>query len=204
MMNFIMRRGFLLLLTLAPGLVFGADNVTPQTLWERSKETSDLSLRVLTLVLGDVVNHPLQSASDGGFLGPVFLVLNLVLLYVMSVYLGYSFFRKIGQGATTGAVLQGNANSGNSMVKTVFGLLMLVPTKSGWAQSQLIFLWMASLGIGGANLITDKIADQIGKGEALYSPPAIPAVASTAKQLVEMRLCMLGINHGLAQMKAAG
>lgn len=204
MMNFIVRRALLLLLTFAPGLVFGADSVTPQTLWERSKETSDLSRRALTLMLGDVVNHPLQSASDGGFLGPVFLVLNLVLLCVMSVYLGYSFFRKIGQGATTGAVLQGNANSGNSMVKTVFGLLMLVPTKSGWALSQLIFLWMASLGIGGANLITDKIADQIGKGEALYSQPAIPAVASTAKQLVEMRLCMLGINHGLAQMKAAG
>ncbi len=204
MMNFIVRRALLLLLTLAPGLVFGADSVTPQTLWERSKETTDLSRRALTLMLGDVVNHPLQSASDGGFLGPVFFVLNMTLLCVMSVYLGYSFFRKIGQGATTGAVLQGNANSGNSIVKTLFGLFMLVPTKSGWALSQLIFLWMASLGIGGANLITDKIADQIGKGEALYSQPAIPAVASTAKQLVEMRLCMLGINHGLAQMKAAG
>lgn len=204
MMNFIVRRALLLLLTFAPGLVFGADSVTPQTLWERSKETTDLSRRALTLMLGDVVNHPLQSASDGGFLGPVFFVLNMTLLCVMSVYLGYSFFRKIGQGATTGAVLQGNANSGNSIVKTLFGLFMLVPTKSGWALSQLIFLWMASLGIGGANLITDKIADQIGKGEALYSQPAIPAVASTAKSLVEMRLCMLGINHGLAQMKAAG
>ncbi|EKC9670484.1 hypothetical protein OQL61_004869, partial [Escherichia coli] len=87
MMNFIVRRALLLLLTFAPGLVFGADSVTPQTLWERSKETSDLSRRALTLMLGDVVNHPLQSASDGGFLGPVFLVLNLVLLCVMSVYL---------------------------------------------------------------------------------------------------------------------
>ncbi|HAT1583127.1 TPA: DotA/TraY family protein [Raoultella ornithinolytica] len=203
-MSFIVRRALLLLLTLAPGLVFAADSVTPKTLWERSKETTDLSRRALTLMLGDVVNHPLQSASDGGFLGPVFFILNMTLLCVMSVYLGYSFFRKIAQGATTGAVLQGNANSGNSIIKTLFGLFMLIPGKSGWALSQLIFLWMASLGIGGANLITDKIADQIGKGEALYSQPAIPAVASTAKQLVEMRLCMLGINHGLAQMKAAG
>ncbi|TNL06519.1 hypothetical protein CYD30_19950 [Kosakonia cowanii] len=203
-MNFIVQRALLLLLTFAPGLVFAADSVTPHTLWERSKETTDLSRRALTLMLGDVVNHPLQSASDGGFLGPVFFILNMTLLCVMSVYLGYSFFRKIGQGATTGAVLQGNANSGNSIIKTLFGLFMLIPGKSGWALSQLIFLWMASLGIGGANLITDKIADQIGKGEALYSQPAIPAVASTAKQLVEMRLCMLGINHGLAQMKAAG
>lgn len=203
-MNFIVQRALLLLLTFAPGLVFAADSVTPHTLWERSKETTDLSRRALTLMLGDVVNHPLQSASDGGFLGPVFFILNMTLLCVMSVYLGYSLFRKIGQGATTGAVLQGNANSGNSIIKTLFGLFMLIPGKSGWALSQLIFLWMASLGIGGANLITDKIADQIGKGEALYSQPAIPAVASTAKQLVEMRLCMLGINHGLAQMKAAG
>lgn len=203
-MNFIVQRALLLLLTFAPGLVFAADSVTPHTLWERSKETTDLSRRALTLMLGDVVNHPLQSASDGGFLGPVFFILNMTLLCVMSVYLGYSFFRKIAQGATTGAVLQGNANSGNSIIKTLFGLFMLIPGKSGWALSQLIFLWMASLGIGGANLITDKIADQIGKGEALYSQPAIPAVASTAKQLVEMRLCMLGINHGLAQMKAAG
>ncbi|MDE9558169.1 conjugal transfer protein, partial [Xenorhabdus bovienii] len=76
-------------------------------------------------------------------------------------------------------------------VTTAAGFLTLVPTVSGWSIGQLIFLWAAStMGIGSANVATDRIVDLLESGYSLVVQPTAPQTLSSARAIYEMNLCM--------------
>lgn len=83
----------------------------------------------------------------------------------------------------------------------VAGFLFLVPTVSGWPLAQLVFLWAVSImGIGSANLMTDKIADLVQSGYSLVMQPVAPQTVSSARTIYEMNLCMYATNAELSSM----
>ncbi|ENC7112684.1 DotA/TraY family protein, partial [Salmonella enterica] len=66
---------------------------------------------------------------------------------------------------------------------------------------QLVFLWAVSvMGIGSANLMTDRIADLMKQGYSLVMQPVAPQTVSSARAIYEMNLCMYATNAGLNSM----
>jgi len=169
-----------------------------------AKRNGDLSRQLLHTVFGEVVNNPFNPSGDG-LLNNVFFTLNEVIAILALVYLAVIGMKKIHQAGQLGSFIEHDANGAYNIIKTTFGWLLLVPTTVGWSVAQLIFLWSGSIfGIGAANIISDKVTDELASGKALYVTPVTPEMASVAKTMFEMNLCAIGVNQGLSQMEASG
>ncbi|HFV7049146.1 TPA: DotA/TraY family protein, partial [Escherichia coli] len=108
--------------------------------------------------------------------------------------------KHIARAGHLGKVFSGGDTSA-SVVTTVAGFITLAPTVSGWSLAQLMFLWAVSvMGIGSANLMTDKIADLLASGFSLTHQPVAPQTVSAARSIYEMNLCMYGVNNELSSM----
>ncbi|EPG3347321.1 DotA/TraY family protein [Proteus mirabilis] len=192
-------------LLLFPTIAFSADEMGVDSLLEHARRSGDLSRQILKLIFGEVVENPLSFSEDGGLLGNVIFSFNAVAIALAIIYLGFITMKKTNQGAQLGQVMQGATDTGSKVVMTVAGFISLVPTKSGWNLAQLLFLWCASLaGVGGGNVVSDKVVSELGKGQPIYTQPVMPEMVSVAKSMFETNLCEIGINHGLAQQKSAG
>jgi len=88
---------------------------------------------------------------------------------------------------------------------TLAGFLMIVPTKSGWSIAQLMMLWATStMGVGGANLMTDAGVDMINKGYSLVTQPTAASTRTAARGVFEMSLCKYATNSELAMLYQDG
>ncbi|WP_259678737.1 DotA/TraY family protein [Enterobacter hormaechei] len=199
-----------LLKSAAAGVMFAAvtlparADMSVEAIQEAAKRTNDLSRQMLHTVFGEVVNNPFSPSGDG-LLNNVFFSLNEVIAILALVYLAIIGMKKIHQTGQLGAFVDNDPNGAFKLVKTTFGWLMLVPTAVGWSVAQLVFLWAGSIiGVGSANIIADRTADELANGNALYITPVMPEMASVAKTMFEMNLCALGVNQGVAQMQASG
>lgn len=171
---------------------------------EAAKRPGDLSRQMLHTVFGEVVNNPFSPAGDG-LLNNVFFTVNEVIAILALVYLAIIGVKKIHQTGQLGSFVEHDTNGAYNIIKTTFGWLLLVPTVVGWSVAQLLFLWAGSIiGVGSANIIAEKTADELASGKAIYITPVMPEMASVAKTMFEMNLCALGVNQGVAQMEASG
>lgn len=169
-----------------------------------AKRTGDLSRQMLHTVFGEVVNNPFNPSGDG-LLNNVFFTINEVIAILALIYMAMISFKKIQQTGQLGSFIDQDANGAFKLIKTTLGWLLLVPTVVGWSVAQLLFLWSGSIvGVGSANLIADRTADELANGNAIYVTPVMPEMASVAKTMFEMNLCAVGVNQGLAQMEASG
>lgn len=190
-------------LSLSVGNVTAAD-LSLDNIVTAAKRNGDLSRQMLHTVFGEVVNNPFNPSGDG-LLNNVFFTLNEVIAILALVYLVVIGMKKIHQAGQLGSFIEQDANGAYNIIKTTFGWLLLVPTTVGWSVAQLIFLWSGSIfGVGAANIISDKVTDELSSGKALYVTPITPEMATVAKTMFEMNLCAIGINQGLSQMEASG
>jgi conjugal transfer/type IV secretion protein DotA/TraY len=99
-------------------------------------------------------------------------------------------------------------NGGRSAVypiMTFAGFITLLPTASGWSLAQLVMLWATSvMGVGGANLLTDKAVDMMSSGYSMVTQPTAPVTRSSARGIFEMNLCKYAINRELQSLYADG
>lgn len=189
---------------LLPALPAHAVDLSIDAIQQAAKRSGDLSRQMLHTVFGEVVNNPFNPTGDG-LLNNVFFTVNEVIAILALVYMAIIGFKKMHQTGQLGTFVENDANGAYNLVKTTFGWFLLVPTAVGWSVAQLMFLWAGSIvGVGSANIITDKVAEQLEKGQALYITPVMPEMASVAKSMFEMNLCAVGVNQGLSQMSAAG
>lgn len=201
-----MKRMLQLLLTFALtglSLTAFADNINYDTINGAATRTTDLSRQLLIMVYGDVVNNPLQP-QNVSFIGQLYGVFNAII-----AGLAFIWFMGITLRAT---VLTGNRGKvfgrGNTMmapVSSLAGFMALVPTPSGWSISNLAFLWMSSImGIGSANLLTDKAADVIMDGQSMIMQPVAGETISAARGIFDMYLCQAALNTEQAEMHQLG
>ncbi|MBF1996099.1 DotA/TraY family protein [Serratia symbiotica] len=181
---------------------FAAD-VDYQTISDAAQKTGDLSRQSLVMIFGDVVLSPFQPGQPT-LIGSLFAMLNGVLCTVALVWFLVVTLKSLYQGGQEGQVFR----SGRTMLHPVMsfaGFITLIPTASGWSLSQLVMLWAAStMGIGGANQLTDKAADMISSGMSLVVPPTAPATRSAARAVFEMNLCKYATNRELAMLYQDG
>lgn len=191
---------FLLLIFTAPAL---ADGATYQTISAAAQKNNDLSRQALVMIFGDVVTHPMQP-SQMTIIGSLFAVLNGVLATVAIFWLGATFIKGLVKAGHQGAYF----GSGRSMlypIMTLAGLMMIVPTASGWSLAQLMMLWATSImGIGSANLLTDKAVDMMNSGYSMVTQPTAASTRAAARGIFEMNLCMYATNHELQELSNFG
>ncbi|MEB7891727.1 DotA/TraY family protein [Hafnia alvei] len=180
-----------------------ADNINYDTISGAATRSTDLSRQLLIMVYGDVVNNPLQP-QNVSFIGQLYGVFNAII-----AGLAFIWFMGVTLRAT---VLTGNRGKvfgrGNTMmapVSSLAGFMALVPTPSGWSISNLAFLWMASImGVGSANLLTDKAADVIMDGQSMIMQPVAGETITAARGIFDMYLCKAAMNTEQSEMHQFG
>ena len=180
-----------------------ADGVNYQTISDAAQKTGDLSRQALVMIFGDVVISPFQPGQPT-LIGSLFALLNGVLCSVALAWFLIVTLKTLFKGGQDGKVF----SAGRSMLHPVMsfaGFISLIPTASGWSLSQLIMLWAAStMGIGSANLLTDKAADMISSGMSLVVQPTAPSTRSAARAVFEMNLCKYATNRELSTLYQDG
>lgn len=180
-----------------------ADGVDYQTISDAASKTGDLSRQALVMIFGDVVLTPFQPGQVT-LIGSLFALLNGVLCSVALVWFLIVTLKTVFKGGQDGKVF----SAGRTMLHPVMsfaGFITLVPTASGWSLSQLVMLWAAStMGIGSANLFTDKAADMISSGMSLVVQPTAPSTRSAARAVFEMNLCKYATNRELSSLYQDG
>ncbi len=180
-----------------------ADGVDYQTISDAAQKTGDLSRQALVMIFGDVVTSPFQPGQPT-LIGSLFAVLNGVLCTVALVWFLVVTLKTLFKGGQDGKVF----SAGRTMLHPVMsfaGFITLIPTASGWSLSQLVMLWAAStMGVGSANILTDKAADMISSGMSLVVQPTAPSTRSAARAVFEMNLCKYATNRELSMLYQDG
>ncbi|MED8729989.1 DotA/TraY family protein [Escherichia marmotae] len=179
-------------------LAFADSSVSFDTIEAAAKRSSDLSRQLLVMIFGDVVTDPFSTNTT--MIGELFYIFNGVAFVLAVIWFLMIGLKHIARAGHLGKVFSGGDTSA-SVVTTVAGFITLAPTVSGWSLAQLMFLWAVSvMGIGSANLMTDKIADLLASGFSLTHQPVAPQTVSAARSIYEMNLCMYGVNNELSNM----
>ncbi|EDW4369067.1 DotA/TraY family protein [Salmonella enterica subsp. diarizonae] len=177
---------------------FAETTVSFDSIEAAAKRSTDLSRQLLVMIFGDVVTNPLST--DATMVGQLFFIFNGIVFALAVIWFLMISLKHITRAGHTGKVF-GSGATPMSVVTTVAGFLFLVPTVSGWSLAQLVFLWAVSvMGIGSANLMTDRIADLMKQGYSLVMQPVAPQTVSSARAIYEMNLCMYATNAGLSSM----
>ncbi|HIB1631678.1 TPA: DotA/TraY family protein [Salmonella enterica subsp. enterica serovar Muenchen] len=177
---------------------FAETTVSFDSIEAAAKRSTDLSRQLLVMIFGDVVTNPLST--DATMVGQLFFIFNGIVFALAVIWFLMISLKHITRAGHTGKVF-GSGATPMSVVTTVAGFLFLVPTVSGWSLAQLVFLWAVSvMGIGSANLMTDRIADLMKQGYSLVMQPVAPQTVSSARAIYEMNLCMYATNAGLNSM----
>ena len=179
-------------------LAFADSSVNFDTIEAAAKRSSDLSRQLLVMIFGDVVTDPFSTNTT--MIGELFYIFNGVAFVLAVIWFLIIGLKHIARAGHLGKVFSGGDTSA-SVVTTLAGFITLAPTVSGWSLAQLMFLWAVSvMGIGSANLMTDKIADLLASGFSLTHQPVAPQTVSAARSIYEMNLCMYGVNNELSSM----
>lgn len=176
-----------------------AEEVNFQHLSDAAKRSGDLSRQMLVMIFGDIVNNPLHPTHTT-MIGELFFVFNSLIATIALFWFITVTLRQMVQAGHQGQVFR-SGRSPLYPVTVLLGFLSLVPTSSGWSLSQLMVLWAASImGVGSANLLTDKAANLLQGGHSLVMQPIAPQTLTASRAIFEMNLCMYGINEELHRM----
>ncbi|RQZ11910.1 hypothetical protein DIE15_24735 [Burkholderia sp. Bp9031] len=205
------RKAALFIAALLNGLVTlpaFAQSTSLGEITQAAQRSGDLSRQALVGVFGNVVNNPLATGGAGGgdtIFASLFQVMNGGLLVVGAFFACYTWFKKLSQAAHSGAVYGENKGTMWGPIRLVWGLASLVPTANGWALSQLLMLWAASImGVGIANMGTDAAIQAFSDGKGMVVQPAMPSTIQLARDLYQANLCMHAYNASLSMVAANG
>lgn len=176
-----------------------ADNVTYGSIREAAQSSTDLSRQALITIFGDVVTDPF-SASSPTIIGSLFGILNGIICSIALFWFLSVTLKGVVKTGTEGRVF-GNTRTMMAPVFSFGAFIGLVPGASGWSLAQLIVLWAGSImGVGGANLLTNKAVDMLSMGHSLVVQPTAPVTRDAAHSIFEMNLCKYAYNNDLARL----
>lgn len=188
------------LLALCAGLLAPAVSaqaaVTYEDIVSAATNAQDLSRQALVTIFGDVVTNPLAGGNTT-MIGNLFALFNGIIAILAVVWFIFIGLRHINKTGHQGKVFSADRDIVGTL-STTAGFLMIVPTGNGWSLAQLTMLWGASImGIGSANLMVQKAADDIASGYSLTMQPTQSSTRTAARGIFEMQLCKYAINSAL-------
>lgn len=149
---------------------------------------------ILRMLFGSVADTPFASQNTSqdtpktAAVAEFFMILNASLLALGTLYLTYNTVAGIAQTAQDGEFLGKRFSTLWVPVRLVAGVASLVPIFKGYAASQLVILYMASMGVGIANLATDKVRAALLSDDIVYDAP-IPQQHKFVRQVYDIALC---------------
>lgn len=170
--------------------------ITYDDIVSAATNAQDLSRQALVTIFGDVVTNPLAGGNTT-MIGNLFALFNGIIAILAVVWFIFIGLRHINKTGHQGKVFSADRDIVGTL-STVSGFLMIVPTANGWSLAQLIMLWGASImGVGSANLMVQKAADDIASGYSLTVQPTQSSTRTAARGIFEMQLCKYAINSAL-------
>lgn len=174
------------------------------------KPPEDLATRVMEGLLGEMYTSPLTSGLGASTLfGSIFLVFNVVVFAVGTVWASYGVISGVVQTAHEGVVLGKRLSSVWMPVRMVTGIGGLVPAFGGFSLAQVAMILATSWGIAFANFAY-KEAITAGASSATLLNVSTTKTApnkdtyALAMTLFKQRLCERGYNHKKNDLEAAG
>ena len=135
------------------------------------RPTEDLATRVMEGLLGESFTSPLTvGLTSNTIFGAIFLVFNVIVFAVGTVYASYGVISSIVQTAHEGVVLGKRMSAIWMPIRMVTGIGGLVPAFGGFSLSQVAMLMATSLGISFANFAYDKALDAASTTSTLTNP----------------------------------
>ncbi|MEL7630960.1 DotA/TraY family protein [Pectobacterium aroidearum] len=175
--------------------------VTYDDILAAATNAQDLSRQALITIFGDVVTNPLAGGNTT-MVGNLFALFNGIIAILAVVWFIVIGLRHISKAGHQGKVFNGDRDI-FSTLSTVFGFLMIIPSGNGWSLAQLTMLWGASImGVGSANLMVQKAADDIASGYSLTVQPIQSSTRTAARGIFEMQLCKYAINSAIDDFNA--
>lgn len=119
---------------------------------------SDASVVMLSAVfgqVGSVLNGPF------GILGEMFMKFNEAMLVLATILVGYGMGVGLVHTAHEGEFLGREAHSIWAPIRTVMGLSLLIPTKTGYCVLQICMMWIVLQGVGAADGVWSSILNYI-------------------------------------------
>lgn len=135
------------------------------------KPSEDLATRVMEGLLGESYTSPLTvGLTSNTIFGAIFLVFNVIVFAIGTVYASYGVISSIVQTAHEGVVLGKRMSAIWMPIRMVTGIGGLVPAFGGFSLSQVSMLLATSLGISFANFAYDKALDAASTTSTLTNP----------------------------------
>jgi hypothetical protein len=133
--------------TLADIRAVGDTEVLESFIFSLLDKTQDLSYQFLEIIFGPVVSN----TATNFLIAEVFKALNIGVLSVMSIIIGYSIVLSVIATSqdSTGAFSQ--RVSPWTLFRTVFGVSMILPLNNGYCALQVLVMQVVLMGIGFAN-----------------------------------------------------
>ncbi|HAV1871909.1 TPA: DotA/TraY family protein [Enterobacter hormaechei subsp. steigerwaltii] len=170
--------------------------ITYDDIVSAATNAQDLSRQALVTIFGDVVTNPLAGGNTT-MIGNLFALFNGIIAILAVVWFIFIGLRHINKTGHQGKVFSADRDIVGTL-STTAGFLMIVPTANGWSLAQLTMLWGASImGVGSANLMVQKAADDIASGYSLTMQPTQSSTRTAARGIFEMELCKYAINSSL-------
>ncbi|KFX10876.1 integral membrane protein [Pectobacterium atrosepticum ICMP 1526] len=167
--------------------------VTYDDILAAATNAQDLSRQALITIFGDVVTNPLAGGNTT-MVGNLFALFNGIIAILAVVWFIVIGLRHISKTGHQGKVFNGDRDIVGTL-STLLGFLMIIPSSNGWSLAQLAMLWGASImGVGSANLMVQKAANDIASGYSLTVQPIQPSTRTAARGIFEMQLCKYAIN----------
>lgn len=146
---------------------------------------------------------PLVGGSDAGSnpLGPMFGVLNGVVLSVAGVMVAYQMLAGTLATAHEGEVLGRRWSSMWIPLRISIGASLLMPMSSGFNAIQVVVMWLAMQGIGAADIMWNTFADSSVTDSSYVAPDMTAQARQLAARMLVLQACRNGyqLEQGLDQ-----
>lgn len=209
------RRGFMILLMLALQLLAmsayaqmaSGDVLAP---YKNFRPAEDLATRVMEGLLGANYTSPFTAGLGAASLfGAIFLVFNVIVFAVGTVWASYGVIAGVVQTAHEGTVLGKRMSAVWMPIRMVTGIGGLVPTFGGFSLSQVVMIVATSWGISFGNYAYDQALRLASNTVTLTSPAFTRADPKTdgaalARAIFEQRLCELAYEQKQRDLQAQG
>lgn len=196
----------ILMLYFVPQIIFAQDtadvfnfatgSATAPSSFSFTPALTDNSVNYLGQIFGTV--GTVLHGTSGQMLGKLFLIFNIGLLGLASVFLIYTIVMTIITAAHEGEFLGRKYNTAWIAVRTVLGLGLLVPSPTtGYSTIQVIVMWVVLQGVGFADMAWMQALGYLGTGGQVYTPPATntKSMVDLVGTLFVSQICMYNAQY---------
>ena len=159
-----------------------------------SLETTDKSVEYLGLIFGPMGDLPLSGGNS--LFAQMLSVFSTTILTLSIVVVVFNIVLSVAMTAAHGEVMGKNWSSFWVPIRTLGGLILLLPTESGYCKIQIFFMWLLLNSIGAANSMWNVVLDAYAAGVSLSQPSSSSSdVSLLSKNVFRSMLCMDYLNN---------